>query len=83
MSSRRDLWLITLLTFIAFALRMADLTARSLWLDESFTLLRINGTWAEMLANTVWRQGIFTTDLNPPLYFALLKVWAMFAGVSE
>lgn len=83
MIRRRDLWLITLLTLIAFALRMADLTARSLWLDESFTVLRVNGTWAEMFANTVWRQGIFTTDLNPPLYFALLKAWAMFAGASE
>lgn len=83
MSSRRDLWLVTLLTLAAFALRMADLTARSLWLDESFTLLRVNGPWAEMIANTVWRQGIFTTDLNPPLYFALLKAWGMFAGLSE
>ncbi len=83
MTSRRELWLIALLTLIAFALRMADLTARSLWLDESFTLLRINGTWAEMFANTVWRQGILTTDLNPPLYFALLKAWASLAGLSE
>ncbi len=83
MTFRRELWLIALLTLIAFALRMADLTARSLWLDESFTLLRIQGAWAEMFANTVWRQGILTTDLNPPLYFALLKVWASFAGLSE
>jgi 4-amino-4-deoxy-L-arabinose transferase-like glycosyltransferase len=83
MTRRRDLWLLTLLTLIAFALRLADLTARSLWLDESFTLLRVNGTWAEIIANTVWRQGIFTTDLNPPLYFALLKAWSIFAGLSE
>jgi 4-amino-4-deoxy-L-arabinose transferase-like glycosyltransferase len=83
MTRRRDLWLITLLTLLAFALRMADLTARSLWLDESFTILRVNGTWAEMIANIVWRQGIPTIDLNPPLYFALLKVWSGFAGVSE
>ena len=83
MTFRRELWLIALLTLIAFALRMADLTARSLWLDESFTLLRIQGAWAEMFVNTVWRQGILTTDLNPPLYFALLKVWASFAGLSE
>ncbi len=83
MTHRRDFWLITLLTLGAFALRMADLTARSMWIDESFTLLRVNGTWAEMIANIVWRQGIFTIDLNPPLYFALLKAWSIFAGLSE
>lgn len=82
MTRRRELWLVTLLTLIAFALRLIDLDARSLWLDESFTLLRANGTWAEMIANTVWRQGLFTTDLNPPLYFALLKAWSELAGLS-
>jgi 4-amino-4-deoxy-L-arabinose transferase-like glycosyltransferase len=80
---RRQLWLVALLTLAAFALRLTDLTARSLWLDESFSVLRAQGTWAEMVANVVWRQGIFTTDLNPPLYFALLKAWVALAGLTD
>jgi hypothetical protein len=30
----------------------------------------------------VIRQEIFTTDLNPPLYFLLLKAWSLLAGVD-
>jgi hypothetical protein len=71
------------LTLLAFALRAADLTGRGFWLDESFTLLRVEGSWADMLANRVWRQGIDTVDLNPPLYFALLKLWSGLAGASD
>jgi uncharacterized membrane protein len=82
---RRDVWFIVALalTLAAFAFRLIDLTSRSLWLDESFTLLRINDSWQRMWANIVMRQGIGTTDLNPPLYFTLLKVWSDLAGFSE
>lgn len=82
MMRRRELWLVASLVLVAFTLRIAELDARSLWLDESFTLLRINGSWAEMVTNTVMRQGVFTTDLNPPLYFAMLKLWREWSGNS-
>ncbi len=41
MTRRRDLWLVTLLTLLAFALRVIDLNGRSLWGDEGITLLRL------------------------------------------
>lgn len=71
------------ISFAAFVLRIADMTARSLWADESFTLLRIQGSWADMFTNAVLRQGIPTTDLNPPVYFAALKVWTLGSGDTE
>jgi hypothetical protein len=71
------------LTLAAFALRSADLTGRGFWLDESFTLLRIEGAWTDLFANRVWRQGIDTVDLNPQLYFALLKLWSGLAGLGD
>lgn len=80
---RRQLWLIVLLTLIAFALHLADLTSRSLWLDEGFTLLRLNGSWRDLLTNTVIWNGIVTTDTNPQLYFLLVKVWMAFTGNSD
>ena len=78
-----DLVWVALLVLVTFGLRVWDLTARSLWLDESFTLLRLNDTWPHLFSNIVMRQGIFTIDLNPPLYFALLKAWTGAATMSE
>ncbi len=83
MSSRREFWVVTFLTLLAFLLRLADLDGRSLWLDENFTLLRIYGTWSDIVNNIVIRQdSIHTTDVNPSVYFALLKLWVHAAGES-
>jgi hypothetical protein len=71
------------ISLVAFVLRIAGMTTRSLWTDESFTLLRIQGSWADMFTNAVLRQGIPTTDLNPPVYFAALKAWTLVSGDTE
>lgn len=83
MGHRRAFWLAVILALCALALRCIDMTGRSLWMDESFSLLRVQGSWAEMFANIVVRQSLVTTDLNPPLYFALLKLWVGAAGDSD
>ncbi len=82
-TNQRELWTVAILTMAGMALRIADLTGRSLWIDESLTLTRIAGTWPEVLRNVVVMQGIYTTDLHPPLFFALEKAWQYFAGSSE
>ncbi|MCL4504747.1 MAG: glycosyltransferase family 39 protein [Chloroflexi bacterium] len=82
-TNRRELWTVVILTMAGMALRIADLTGRSLWIDESLTLARLAGTWQEILRNTVIMQGIATTDLHPPLYFVIEKAWGYFAGNSE
>ena len=83
MSRRSEFWIVTSLTLLAFLLRLVDLDGRSPWLDENFTLLRFYSSWADIFNNTVVRQDtIYTTDINPPLYFALLKAWGQLAGQS-
>ena len=83
MNQRRDFWVVIILTLLAFLLRLLDLDARSLWLDESFTLFRLYGNWEYIFNNTVIRQGIiYTVDVNPPFYFALLKAWGELVGQS-
>ncbi|NJM41467.1 MAG: hypothetical protein HC853_12225 [Anaerolineae bacterium] len=73
-------WVVVALTALAAVLRLVDLNTRSFWLDDGFTLLRVFDSWQNLLNNTVYLQGIKTTDLHPPFYFALLKAWAMLEG---
>jgi len=83
MNQRSAFWIVVCLTLSAFLLRLVDLDGRSLWLDESFTLLRTQSAWSDIFNNIVIRQNdIRTTDINPPLYFALLKAWGGAAGES-
>lgn len=82
-SGRRELWLIALLTCLAFAARLAGTEGRSMWLDEGFTLLRLYHSLAELFGNVVILQGINTTDIHPPLYFALVKSVMLLAGDND
>jgi len=82
-SREHTFWIIVFFTFLSFIFRIINLDTYSLWLDESFTLLRINGDWDHIFKNIVIRQNdIYTVDLNPPLYFALLKAWTQASGQS-
>ncbi|MCS7087086.1 MAG: hypothetical protein NZL91_00065 [Thermoflexales bacterium] len=72
---RRLLFAVAAITLLGFVLRLVDIEGRSLWLDEGFSLLRMQGSWSALFSNFVPRQTIPTTDLHPPLYFALLKAW--------
>jgi hypothetical protein len=65
MTRRRDLWLVTLLTLLAFALRVIDLNGRSLWGDEGITLLRLTSL-PDSLSNVIMLAGLRTIDTQPP-----------------
>lgn len=82
-TNRRELWLVTIVTLLGTAVRIADLTGRSLWIDESLTLSRIIGSWNDVFRNIVIMQGVRTIDLHPPLYFAILKATGILLGDSE
>ncbi|NBD36291.1 MAG: hypothetical protein GVY30_09895, partial [Chloroflexi bacterium] len=70
---RRDLWLLTPLLILAFALRIAGLAAHNIWWDEGI------GVWlARMPAWEIiqWTAG----DVHPPIYYLLLRGWRLLAG---
>ena len=71
----RSRWLLLGLTWLAFALRIAGLTAQSLWRDEVDAL--IFATLAELLG--MFRQP----GQNGPLFFLALRPWLAAAGESE
>lgn len=60
---------------IAALLRFYNNTGVALWHDEAFSALYIRYPFSEMMHRIV-------LDVHPPLYYLLLRVWAMFAGDS-
>ncbi len=56
-------------------LRLYSLTKMSLWHDEAFSALMLRYSWAEMLQR-------LATDVHPPLYYILLRVWVTVFGDS-
>ncbi len=83
MMRRRELWLVALLTLVAFTLRVVELTNRSIWLDEGTTLLRLSGSLADNLSNIIYVAGERTIDTQPPLYFLLLRGFVGLGGEHE
>ena len=70
-------WLLLLLiTCVAGALRMVQLTARGLNLDEGFSVFMAQTSGANFIG-LIWRS-----ELNMALYYALLRGWVQF-GHSE
>jgi 4-amino-4-deoxy-L-arabinose transferase-like glycosyltransferase len=82
-TNRRELWIIVAITLIGTALRIADLTGRSMWVDEGITLTRVFGSWQYLFKNIVILHGIYTIDLHPWFYFALTKGWGILGGNTE
>lgn len=85
MKSRNAL-IITVLSAIillAFGLRLYRLDAKSLWADEGLSMYRAHKDLPFILSNTIIIQGVVTEDLQPPLYFILLRFLIEFAGDSE
>ncbi len=76
-------WIVLTLVALNFALSLAALSLRIPWLDESFTVLRIWESWDVQLVGKLTRQwSVNTTDIQPPLYFALLKLWGEWVGTD-
>lgn len=67
-------WL-TLLTFLAFALRVARLEFQPLWWDEGWTVYFATSDIPSMIARTA-------IDIHPPFYYLLLHLWIPFLGAS-
>ena len=82
-TNRRELWLLVILTLIAAILRAQDVLGRSMWLDEGTTLMRIDNPWINVLTNVINLSGMSMLDTHPPVYFAFLKLWTVFAGNTE
>ncbi len=75
---RRDTFaLILAITWLAFALRIAVLTAQSLWRDE-VDALRFATQPLPVLLEMFRRHGE-----NGPLFFLTLRPWLQLAGRSE
>ncbi|MCX7680991.1 MAG: glycosyltransferase family 39 protein [Anaerolineae bacterium] len=69
------LFLLLALLLLAFALRVYRLDAQSIWIDESISLYLATASPGEIIANRA-------SNVHPPLYFLLLKVWVMAVGTA-
>jgi len=70
-------WLLLGLTWLAFALRVAGITAQSLWRDEVDALIFATRPLSELLG--MFRQP----GQNGPLFFLALRPWLAAVGQSE
>lgn len=73
---RHAILFLTLITVIGGALRFSTLVDREFWFDEAYTGLLIAQDWGIML-------DVIQSDVHPPLYYALLKIWAGMFGSGE
>ncbi len=71
-------WLLVALILIGFGLRLHNLGAFGFWVDEAITGLLARYPVAEMLRYT--RSHGFE---HPPLYYAMLHLWMLWAGDTE
>jgi len=65
---------LTLIVFLALAVRLLLLTTQSGWQDEGYTLAAVHRPFAAVLAQAT------QFDVHPPLYYALLHVWMRLVG---
>jgi uncharacterized membrane protein len=71
---RSAIW-VTLLTLLAFVLRVWRLDFQPLWWDEGWTVYFATSAAGEMIARTA-------IDIHPPFYYLLLHLWVAVAGPS-
>jgi uncharacterized membrane protein len=75
MSRLRPLLLLIFMLLFGFWLRITLLDGQSLWWDEGISLHLATSTFAEIVVNRV-------TNIHPPLYFFLLKIWITLTGTT-
>lgn len=63
-------------TVLALVLRLFRLAGQSLWYDEGFSVYLARMSFGEITARTA-------VDIQPPLYYYLLKVWMAVLGDRE
>ena len=65
------------ITLLGCALRLYQMGDASLWSDEAFSAY-----WIHRPLSYLWTDGLII-ETTPPLYYTLLKLWALFAGDSD
>lgn len=65
------------ITLLGLALRLHQIGAASLWSDEAFS-----AWWIHKPLRYLWTDGLFI-ETTPPLYYALLKLWAVLVGDGD
>ncbi|PKQ16544.1 MAG: hypothetical protein CVT67_03870 [Actinobacteria bacterium HGW-Actinobacteria-7] len=68
--------LVTAITLVGAALRIATINTRSMWLDETTAIRQASWSIPEMLA---WMAN----NVHPPLFHTLLHYWIRAVGRSE
>jgi hypothetical protein len=69
-------WVLIVLLFLAFALRLFRLGAESLWYDETVSVYLAGQSLPALIAHTAG-------DIHPPGYYLLLHVWTRMAGTAD
>lgn len=64
---------LALIVVLGTFLRTTILTTRGYWYDEAFTGITVRQSWGEMFS-------VLIRDIHPPLYYVLLKLWALVGG---
>ena len=75
MKKWQRLALLILILLPAFWLRLYLLAGHSLWWDEGISLHLATSSFAEIVADRI-------TNIHPPLYFFLLKIWVSLTGTT-
>lgn len=68
-------WLLTLITLLAFALRLIHLDFQPLWWDEGYSVFFATRDFWTMIERTA-------IDIHPPLYYAVMQIWITCFGTS-
>lgn len=71
-----------LILLLAFALRLVNITERSLWYDEAFAVLFAEKGLDAMLYGTLEPVDGGASDIHPLLYYSTLNFWMAAAGQS-
>ena len=66
-NNRILVWLLVLLTLLAFGLRVYCLDRRSLWTDEGLSVYRARQDVTNILSGEIVIQGTVSKDTQPPL----------------
>jgi uncharacterized membrane protein len=74
----RNNYLILLIFFLGLGLRLYDLGGESIWFDEAVS---VAASKLGLLDQIRW--NLTSSDNNPPLYYAFLRVWVHLFGDSE
>src|SRR5258707_6810037 len=69
--------LIACIIWLAFLIRVWNLTKESFWADEGWTMILSKGPTLADVVQTM------SQDQHPPLYFALMHYWIALTGISE